>query len=352
MTKQVTLTIDDVQVTVPAGTLIVDAAKMVGIDIPVFCYHPKMEPAGMCRMCLVEVGRPMTDRATGQPVLDDDGQPKLQFWPKLETACTTTVSEGMAVLTQSEKAKKEQKDIIEFLLTSHPLDCPICDKGGECPLQNLTMEHGPGESRFLFDDKLKMDKHVSLGELIFLDRERCILCGRCVRFQDEVAGEAVLAIDERGRGSEIISVSEPGFDSVFSGNTTDICPVGALTTADFRFGARPWELLSAASICGQCPVGCNITFNTRREAKADGKVVIKRVMPRQNEQVNEIWICDKGRFAYHFAESNERLTTPLVGGKESSWDSATKLVAEKLGEAGKDVVVLASGRLANEDLLI
>ena len=350
MTKQVTLTIDGVQVTVPDGTLIVDAAKKVGIDIPVFCYHPKMEPAGMCRMCLVEIGRPMIDRGTGQPVLDENEQPKMQFMPKPETACTTVVSEGMVVLTQSEKAREAQKGIIEFLLTSHPLDCPICDKGGECPLQNLTMEHGPGESRFLYGDKLHMDKHVPLGELIFLDRERCILCGRCVRFQREVAGEAVLAIDERGRGSEIISVSDPGFDSVFSGNTTDICPVGALTTADFRFGARPWELLSAASICSQCPVGCNVTFNTRREAKAGGKVVIKRVMPRQNEQVNEIWICDKGRFAYHYAESKERLTTPLVSGKESSWDSATKLVAEKLGGAGRDTIVLTSGRLANEDL--
>ena len=350
MTKQVTLTIDGVQVTVPDGTLIVDAAKKVGIDIPVFCYHPKMEPAGMCRMCLAEIGRPMIDRGTGQPVLDENEQPKMQFMPKPETACTTVVSEGMVVLTQSEKAREAQKGIIEFLLTSHPLDCPICDKGGECPLQNLTMEHGPGESRFLYGDKLHMDKHVPLGELIFLDRERCILCGRCVRFQREVAGEAVLAIDERGRGSEITSVSDPGFDSVFSGNTTDICPVGALTTADFRFGARPWELLSAASICSQCPVGCNVTFNTRREAKAGGKVVIKRVMPRQNEQVNEIWICDKGRFAYHYAESKERLTTPLVSGKESSWDSATKLVAEKLGGAGRDTIVLTSGRLANEDL--
>jgi NADH-quinone oxidoreductase subunit G len=260
----------------------------------------------------------------------------------------------MVVLTQSEKAKEAQKSMIEFLLTSHPLDCPICDKGGECPLQNLTMEHGPGKSRFLYGDKLHMDKHVPLGELIFLDRERCILCGRCVRFQDEVAGEAVLAIDERGRGSEIISVSDPGFDSVFSGNTTDICPVGALTTVDFRFGARPWELKSAASVCAQCPVGCNIVFNTRREAKADGKVVIKRVMPRQNEQVNEVWICDKGRFAYHYAESKERLEKPLVRKddklKAASWDSATKLVAERLGKSGKDVVVLASGRLSNEDL--
>ncbi len=354
MTKQVTLTIDGVQVIVPAGTLIVDAAKKVGIDIPVFCYHPKMEPAGMCRMCLVEIGRPMIDRATGQPMLEENGQPKMQFMPKPDTACTNVVSEGMVVLTQSEKAKEAQKGILEFLLTSHPLDCPICDKGGECPLQNLTMEHGPGKSRFLYDEKQHLAKQVPLGELIWLDRERCIQCGRCVRFQDEIAGEAVLAFDERGRKMQIISVSDPGFDSVFSGNTTDICPVGALTTADFRFGARPWELLAAASICGQCPVGCNITFNTRREAKADGKVVIKRVMPRQNEQVNEIWICDKGRFAYHYAESKERLEKPLFRKddklKTAPWDSATKLVAEKLGEAGKDVIVLASGRLSNEDL--
>ena len=350
MTKQVTLTIDGVQATVPTGTLIVDAAKKVGIDIPVFCYHPKMEPAGMCRMCLVEIGRPMIDRGTGQPILDENGQPKMQFMPKPETACTNPVSDGMVVLTQSEKAKEAQKGIIEFLLTSHPLDCPICDKGGECPLQNLTMEHGPGKSRFIYGDKLHMDKHVPLGELIFLDRERCILCGRCVRFQDEVAGEAVLAIDERGRGSEIISISDPGFDSVFSGNTTDICPVGALTTADFRFGARPWELKAAASVCAQCPVGCNITFNTRREAKSDGKVVIKRVMPRQNEQVNETWICDKGRFAYHFAESKERLEKPLVGEKEATWEDAIKEVSAKLGEAKSDTVVLASGRLSNEDL--
>jgi len=278
----------------------------------------------------------------------------MQFMPKLETACTNPVSDGMVVLTESEKAKEGQKGIIEFLLTSHPLDCPICDKGGECPLQNLTMEHGSSESRFPFDDKQRMDKHVPLGELIFLDRERCILCGRCVRFQSDVAGEAVIAIDERGRGSKIVSVSEPGFDSVFSGNTTDICPVGALTTVDFHFGARPWELKAAASVCAQCPVGCNITLNTRREAKADGKVVIKRVMPRQNEQVNEIWICDKGRFAYHYTESKERLDAPLVRMGESlegsSWDAATKLVAEKLNSAGEKAVVLASGRLSNEDL--
>jgi NADH-quinone oxidoreductase subunit G len=353
MTKQVTLTIDGKQVTVPEGTWVADAAKMAGIDIPVFCHHPKLEPVGMCRMCLVEIGRPMLDRATGQVVMEN-GQPKIQFMPKLETACTNRVSEGMVVLTQSEKAKDGQRGTLEFLLTSHPLDCPICDKGGECPLQNLTMAHGPGKSRYLYDEKLHLAKQVPLGELIWLDRERCIQCARCIRFQSEIAGEAVLGFVERGRSTQIVSLSDPGFDSVFSGNTTDICPVGALTTADFRFGARPWELHATASICSQCPVGCNTTLNTRREAKAGGEVVVKRVMPRQNEEVNEIWICDKGRFAYHYVESKKRLTKPLTrkDGKlaRTSWEAATKLAAENFTAAKKNFVVLASGRLANEDL--
>ena len=353
MSKQVTLTIDGINVTVPDGTFVADAAKMAGIDIPVFCHHPKLEPVGMCRMCLVEIGRPMLDRATGQ-VVTENGQPKIQFMPKLETACTNRVSEGMVVMTVSEKAKEGQKGTVEFLLTSHPLDCPVCDKGGECPLQNLTMAHGPGKSRFIYDEKLHLEKQVPLGELIWLDRERCIQCARCIRFQDEVAGEAVLGFDERSRSTQIISVSDPGFDSVFSGNTTDICPVGALTTADFRFGARPWELEAQASICTQCPVGCNTTLNTRREAKAGGEIVVKRIMPRQNEEVNEIWLCDKGRFAYHYTESKKRLIRPLMrkDGKlgRASWDAATKLAAENFAKAKKNFVVLASGRLSNEDL--
>ncbi len=312
MAKQVSLTINGSPVTVPEGTLVVNAAKMLGITIPVFCYHPKMEPVGMCRQCLVEIGRPMMDRATGQPVLDESGKQKVQFGAKLETSCTTPVSEGMVVLTNSDKARAGQHEILEFLLTSHPLDCPVCDKGGECPLQNQTMAFGPAESRFIYDEKMHLAKAVPLGDLIYLDRERCVQCARCIRFQDEYAGEAVLGFFNRGRSMEIITTSEPGFDSIFSGNTTDICPVGALTTADFRFGARPWEMKAAASVCAQCPVGCNITFNTRREAKSGGKVAIKRVMPRQNEAVNEIWICDKGRFAYHFTESPDRLEHPLV----------------------------------------
>ncbi len=344
MPKMVTLTIDNQQVSVPEGALVVDAARKIGIDIPVFCYHPKMEPVGMCRMCLVEIGRPIIDRATGQPVLDETGQPKIQFMPKLETGCTNSVSEGMVVLTRSEKALDGQRGTVEFLLTSHPLDCPICDKGGECPLQNLTMAHAADQSRFILDEKMKMDKHVPLGELIWLDRERCIQCARCIRFQDEIVGEPVIGFYNRGRATDIVTYSDPGFDSIFSGNTTDICPVGALTTSDFRFGARPWEMNQSASVCTQCPVGCNLTFNVRREAKAGGRYVVKRVMPRQNEQVNETWICDKGRFAaHHYTETPERLSTAP--------DTATlKQVADKLAAAKSDTVVLASGRLSNEDL--
>ncbi|HAL17852.1 MAG TPA: NADH dehydrogenase (quinone) subunit G [Anaerolineaceae bacterium] len=353
MPKMVTLTIDNHPVTVPQGTVVVDAAKKIGVDIPVFCYHPKMEPVGMCRLCLVEIGRPMVDRATGQPLMNEDGTSKVQFGPKLETGCTTPVSEGMVVHTQTDGVTSARKDILEFLLTSHPLDCPVCDKGGECPLQNLTMRHGPGNSRFLFDEKQHLGKNIPLGELIYLDRERCIQCARCVRFQSDVVDDPVIGFYNRGRKLEIMSNSTPGFDSIFSGNTTDICPVGALTTADFRFGARPWELKSAASICTHCPVGCNLTINVRREAKSGGDVAIKRIMPRQNESVNEIWICDKGRMAYHYAESKERLTSPLVRKGADllpvSWDEALDLAAEKIRSTGQ-LVTLAGGRLSNEDL--
>ncbi|HTX79151.1 MAG TPA: molybdopterin-dependent oxidoreductase, partial [Longilinea sp.] len=286
--------------------------------------------------------------------LEADGSPKIQFGPKLETACTTPVSEGMHVVTTSQKVKDARHEVLEFLLTSHPLDCPICDKGGECPLQNLTMAHGPAVSRFIYDEKNHLAKQLPLGELIYLDRERCIQCGRCVRFQNEIADDPAIAFYQRGRSMEIITDSVPGFDSVFSGNTTDICPVGALTTADFRFGARPWEMNSAASICTLCPVGCNITFNVRREAVSGGKSVIKRVMPRQNEAVNEIWICDKGRFGYHFTESPERLAQPLLrkDGKlvPVDWDEALTWVAEKVKELSGNMVTLVSGKLANEDL--
>jgi NADH-quinone oxidoreductase subunit G len=358
MTDLVTLTIDGAQVSVPKGTLIVDAAKRIGNDIPVFCHHPKLKPVGMCRMCIVEVGRVQRDRATGEIVRDDKGQPKVAFGPKMETACTTPVEEGMVVVGASPKVKEGRDDVLEFLLTSHPLDCPICDKGGECPLQNLTMRHGPGQSRFIFGEKINLEKHVPLGSpadaLIYLDRERCIQCARCTRFQEEIADDPVIGFYERGRHLEIVTFSEPGFDSKFSGNTTDICPVGALTTRDFRFGARPWEMTPAASICPHCPVGCNLTFSTRREAAAGGAHVIKRVLPRQNEMVNETWICDKGRFGHHFAASPERLTTPLVRKngqlQAAAWAEALALVGEKFKAAGTGLAALVGGRLSNEDL--
>jgi NADH-quinone oxidoreductase subunit G len=358
MADLVKLTLDGVEVSVPKGMLIVDAAKRINNDIPVFCYHPKLKPVGMCRMCLVDVGRPQRDRATGQIVLDDKGQPKIAFGPKLETACTTPVEAGMVVVGASAKVKEARDDIVEFLLTSHPLDCPICDKGGECPLQDLTMRHGPGTSRFIYGEKMNLAKHVPLGDpdeaLIFLDRERCIQCARCTRFQEEVVDDPVIGFFERGRKLEIVTFSDPGFDSKWSGNTTDICPVGALTTRDFRFGARPWELTPSASICPHCPVGCNLTFSTRREAAAGGAHVIKRVMPRQNEAVNEIWICDKGRFGHHFVASPDRLTTPLIRRngelKEATWDEALALVGEKFKAAGAGLAALAGDRLSNEDL--
>ena len=209
--NKVSLTIDGKQVTVPEGTLIVNAAKLIGIDIPVFCYHPKMEPVGMCRQCLVEVGRPVIDRATGNPVLEADGSPKIQFGAKLETACSTPVSEGMVVIGTSPKAAAGRKDILEFLLTSHPLDCPICDKGGECPLQNLTMRYGPGQSRFNYAEKMHLAKKLPLGELIYLDRERCIQCGRCVRFQSIIADDPVIAFTNRGRGHADFHQFRAGF---------------------------------------------------------------------------------------------------------------------------------------------
>jgi NADH-quinone oxidoreductase subunit G len=350
----VRVTIDGREVGVPKGTLIVDAAKKVGIDIPVFCYHPKMKPVGMCRMCLVEVGRPQRDRATGQLVRDAQGHPVIQFSGKLETACTTPVEDGWVIKVDSPLAREGREQVIEFLLTSHPLDCPVCDKGGECPLQDQTLTQGPGTSRFLYDDKQHLAKKVPLGELIFLDRERCIQCGRCVRFQEEIVDDPVIGFFDRGRKLEIVTFSDPGFDSIFSGNTTDLCPVGALTTADFRFGARPWEMNSAASICPHCPVGCNLTLNTRREARSNGREVVKRVMPRQNELVNELWICDKGRFAHHYASEGERVLRPMIRRQGAlvvaTWDEALARVSDGLQAAHTSLVGLTGGRASNEDL--
>jgi NADH-quinone oxidoreductase subunit G len=346
---QVTLKIDDVDVSVPKGTLIVEAANQISREIPVFCYHSKLDPVGMCRMCLVTVGTPGRDRATGQPELDEAGNPIIRFFPKPMTACTTPVSEGMVVITQSEESLADREAVLEFLLTSHPLDCPICDKGGECPLQDLTYAHGPGRSRFSYNSKHRGEKSVPLGDLIVLDTERCVICARCVRFQDEIAGDPVLAIEERGRDAKIVSYSAPVFDSKFSGNTTDICPVGALTSRDFRFGARVWELTNIPGICNFSPMGANTVLGTRLGQ-------IKRIMPRQNELVNEIWISDKTRFGHHFNGSPNRLTMPLIKKngefQPASWGEALALVGEKFTAHKGHIGGIASAHLSNEDLYV
>lgn len=348
------VTVDGKVIDVPAGTLVVEAAKPLGTHIPVFCYHPKMQPVGMCRMCLVEVGTPKLDPATKQPVLDEQGNVVIAWMPKLQTGCTTVVSEGMAVRTTTPQVVDARKSVIEFLLTSHPLDCPICDKGGECPLQDHTLHYGPGKSRFYVESKFHNEKAVPLSPLIMLDRERCIQCARCIRFQDEIAGEPVLGFADRGRGLEITTFDDPPFNSNYSGNTIDICPVGALTSRDFRFTARVFELNDHASVCQHCSVGCNITVGERDNS-------IKRITPRENEAVNEIWLCDKGRFVHHFAHTEQRLTTPLIRTetdlKPVSWFEALTFVANRLrpalGEGGaKTIAGLAGDRVSNEDFFL
>lgn len=354
-TNPVTVTIDGRLVQVPAGTSIVDAANEAGVEIPIFCHHPNLEPVGMCRMCLVEVGGPRVDRATREVVLGEDGAPIIDFMPKLQAGCTTRASEGMAIRTTTDAVADARRSVLEFLLTSHPLDCPVCDKGGECPLQNLTMRYGPGQSRFTWGEKFHFEKPIPIGPLIMLDRERCVLCARCIRFEDEIAADNVLGFENRGRGMEIVSFSDPPFESYFSGNTSDICPVGALTTRDFRFQARAWELVARPSICVHCPVGCNTMIDTRFVGE------IERIMPRRNDAVNEIWLCDKGRFAHHFAAAPERLATPLVRRDgvlvEASWEEALREVADRLmairTESGPDAIGgIAGDSVPNEDLYL
>ncbi len=350
----VTIYINGQPVEAPAGTVIVEAARSAGIEIPVFCYHPKLTPVGMCRMCLVKVGQPARAK-DGSPELDEEGKPVIRWFPRLMTACTTPVSEGMHVITNTPEVADAWRGTLEFILTSHPLDCPVCDKGGECPLQDLTFKYGPDLSRFYVPYKMHFQKPVPLGELIWLDRERCIYCSRCIRFCDEVANDPVLEFADRGRSQEIVTFSDPPFDSYFSGNTTDICPVGALTTEDFRFKARVWELNNVPSICPHCPVGCNIVIGERAGE-------IKRIMPRANEWVNEIWICDKGRFGHHFVGAPDRLTAPLVRDedgqfREVTWPEALDYVANRLAaiistHGAAAVGGLAGARAANEDLYL
>jgi NADH-quinone oxidoreductase subunit G len=331
--KLVTLTIDDVEVSVPEGTLVIRAAELVGVQIPRFCDHPLLDPVGACRQCLVEI----PDAGNGRPI------------PKPQASCTLPVAPGMVVKTQatSSVADKAQQGIMEFLLINHPLDCPVCDKGGECPLQNQAMSNGRGESRFL-EQKRTFVKPINISAQVLLDRERCVLCARCTRFSEQIAGDPFIALIERGALQQVGIYEKEPFESYFSGNTIQICPVGALTSSSYRFRSRPFDLVSTPSVCEHCASGCALRTDHRR-----GKVT--RRLAGDDPEVNEEWNCDKGRFAFHYARQGDRLTRPLVRDEDSgelrpaSWPEAFTVAARGLASAGGQVGVLAGGRLPAED---
>src|ERR1700749_1311499 len=289
-TDLVTVTIDGVQVSVPPGTLVIRAAEQVGVQIPRFCDPPLLEPVGACRQCLVDI----PDAGNGRG------------FPKPQASCTLPVAEGMVVNTQatSPVADKSQQGVMEFLLINHPLDCPVCDKGGECPLQNQAMSNGRAESRF-HEHKRSFPKPVAISSNVLLDRERCVLCQRCTRFSNQIAGDPFIDLLERGAQQQIgISANEP-FQAYFSGNTVQICPVGALTSASYRFRSRPFDIRSTDSICEHCASGCAQRTDWRRSK-------VTRRLAGDDPQVNEEWNCDKGRWAFGYATQPDRLAGPLV----------------------------------------
>lgn len=323
--EMVTLTIDGTEVSVPKGTLVIRAAELMGVQIPRFCDHPLLDPVGACRQCLVEV----------------EGQRKPL------ASCTTTVSPDMVVRTQltSEAADKAQHGVMELLLINHPLDCPICDKGGECPLQNQAMAHGRSETRFE-DTKRTFPKPIAISSEVLLDRERCVLCARCTRFSDQIAGDRFIDLLERGASQQVgIATGEP-FQSYFSGNTVQICPVGALTGTAYRFRARPFDLVSSPSVCEHCASGCAQRTDHRR-----GKVL--RRLAGDDPEVNEEWNCDKGRWAFTYATAGDRITTPLLREdgvlRPASWSEALSVAAGRLAAAEGRAGVLVGGRCTAED---
>jgi NADH-quinone oxidoreductase subunit G len=331
--ETVRITIDGRPVEARAGQWIIDAADNAGVYIPRFCYHPRMKPVGMCRMCLVEVESPRG--ATLMP------------------ACYNPVADGMEIRTKSEKATKAQEGVLEFLLVNHPLDCPVCDKGGECPLQDQTLAYGPGETRFV-EEKRHWEKPIPISNLVNLDRERCIQCGRCVRFADEVAGDPLIDFAERGDKTEVAIFPDQPYASYFSGNVVQICPVGALTSKPYRFRARPWDLQQVESTCTTCAVGC-------RTAVQASSGELTRLIGVDSDPVNWGWLCDKGRFAFPAASGATRLTVPLVreGDElvESSWGHALARVAEAMKAAkvvggGSQIGVIGGSRLPNEDAYV
>ncbi|HUV09473.1 MAG TPA: 2Fe-2S iron-sulfur cluster-binding protein, partial [Acidimicrobiia bacterium] len=324
----VTLTIDDKVVQAPRGEVLIKVAQEHGSYIPRFCYHERMKPVGMCRMCLVEV----------------EGMRGLQI------SCATPVVDGMVVRTQAPAVKQAQDGVLEFLLINHPLDCPVCDRGGECPLQDQTLAFGPGESRYV-EEKRHFEKPIPISDLVLLDRERCIQCGRCTRFAAEIAGDALIDFGGRGGATEVITYPGQPFDSYFSGNVVQICPVGALTARPYRFKARPWDLDSAETSCQSCSVGCRSSVDSTSNR-------IVRLLGVDSEPVNHGWLCDKGRYGYEWVHSEARLRAPAVraGGQlaATSWPEALDAAADVIRRAvdahgPASVAVLGGARGTNED---
>ena len=325
--RMISFTIDGREVTAPENSMLVDAAKYGDVEIPVFCYEPKLgAPVGACRMCLVEI----------------EGIPKLQ------TGCSTAVKDGMVVYTQTDRVKTAQRSVVEFLLINHPLDCPVCDKGGECPLQDITFGWGAGISRFV-EPKRHFVKPLELSPLVAIDRERCILCYRCVRFSQEVAEDYQLVLLERGAHSYVATFDGHPYVAPFAGNIVELCPVGALTSRPYRFRARPWDIEDAGSVCTLCPSQCNVTLTVRDERTL-------RVLARDNPEVDDGWLCDKGRFAYQSFHVDERVIQPLMrdGGqlRPVAWERALEQAAATLKRSGPDTAALAGSGTTNEEGLL
>jgi NADH-quinone oxidoreductase subunit G len=322
--RMVTLTIDGLEISAPQNAMLVDAAKYGDVEIPVFCYEPKLgAPVGACRMCLVEI----------------EGIPKLQ------TGCSTPVKDGMVVHTQTDRVRQAQEAVVEFLLINHPLDCPVCDKGGECPLQDISFGWGGGRSRFI-EPKRHFQKPLALSPLIAIDRERCILCYRCVRFSQEISEDYQLVLQERGAQSYVSTFDGHPYVAPFSGNIIELCPVGALTSQPYRFRARPWDIEGSGSVCTLCPAQCNVTFTVRDER-------VLRVLARDHAEVDDGWLCDKGRFAYQAVHVDERIIEPMVRDagvlRPVSWERALREATAGLRRADGRVGAIAGGETTNEE---
>ena len=338
--ERIAVNIDGREVLVPKGTNMIEAARLVGIEIPHFCYHPKLSVAGNCRMCLVEMGMPALDFATKQPVMDPaTGRPKINWVPKPTIACFTNAAPGLHIRTTTPLVKDCREGVMEFLLINHPLDCPICDQAGECRLQEQATGYGRGYSRFTEPKNVK-PKRTLLGPRVMLDDERCILCSRCVRFCKEVARDDVLGFVDRGSYSTLTCYPGRKLENNYSLNTVDICPVGALTSTDFRFKMRVWFLKVTPSICAESSVGVNTEVWSREG-------VIYRITPRRNDEVNDVWMADSGRMLYKQVTADDRLTRHRVGGSETSAAEAMARAAELLKAGG--VAIVGSGRSSVEE---